>query len=41
MAQLRVLTLNVQNDEGDPPTNGIWPSDHFGVLVDLDIGGDS
>jgi endonuclease/exonuclease/phosphatase family metal-dependent hydrolase len=22
----------------DQPTDGIWPSDHFGVLVDLEIG---
>lgn len=25
----------------DQPTNGIWPSHHFGALVDLDIGRDS
>jgi endonuclease/exonuclease/phosphatase family metal-dependent hydrolase len=22
----------------DKPTDGVWPSDHFGVIVDLDIG---
>jgi len=22
----------------DRPTDGVWPSDHFGVLADLDIG---
>ena len=24
----------------DQPTDGVWPSDHFGVLVDLEIGND-
>jgi endonuclease/exonuclease/phosphatase family metal-dependent hydrolase len=23
----------------DKPTGGLWPSDHFGVVVDLDLGG--
>jgi hypothetical protein len=25
----------------DQPTDGVWPSDHFGVLVDLEIGKDA
>jgi endonuclease/exonuclease/phosphatase family metal-dependent hydrolase len=25
----------------DRPTDGVWPSDHFGVLVDVDIGADA
>jgi len=24
----------------DTPRDGVWPSDHFGVVVDLDIGND-
>jgi endonuclease/exonuclease/phosphatase family metal-dependent hydrolase len=24
----------------DQPTDGVWASDHFGVLVDLEIGND-
>jgi hypothetical protein len=24
----------------DQPVDGVWPSDHFGVVVDLDVGKD-
>ena len=32
-AQVRSATLAF-----DRPVNGVWPSDHFGVLVELDVG---
>ena len=35
---LLILTLNVWNNEGDQPVDGVWANDHFGVVVDLKIG---
>jgi hypothetical protein len=34
-AQCHVRTAALAFDQ---PTDGVWPSDHFGVLVDLEIG---
>ncbi|HEY1382096.1 MAG TPA: endonuclease/exonuclease/phosphatase family protein [Dongiaceae bacterium] len=34
-AQCRIESARLVFDQ---PTDGLWPSDHFGVLVDLDIG---
>jgi endonuclease/exonuclease/phosphatase family metal-dependent hydrolase len=33
--------IDAANLAFDQPSDGLWPSDHFGVLVDVDIGADA
>lgn len=35
--QCRIQSASIAFDQ---PVDGIWPSDHFGVLVDVDLGAD-